>query len=111
MIEATDNEPGEVELVIVTMRFDASDPGALASVLANYVVTTRREPGCRNVDFCASVAHPGRYVVIEKWESPASQRVHFDASSMVTMAKSCDGLLAQAPEIDLLEGISAHDLN
>ena len=45
MIEATDNEPGEVELVIVTMRFDASDPGALASVLANYVVTTRREPG------------------------------------------------------------------
>ena len=101
----------EVELVIVTMRFDASDAASLAAILSNYVVTTRREAGCRNVDFCVSVAHPARFVVIEKWDSPAAQQAHFDAPSMVAMAKSCDGLLALAPEIDLLEGISAHDLH
>jgi hypothetical protein len=29
---------------------------------------------------------------------------------MVEMARSCDGLLATPPRIDLLEPISAHDL-
>jgi hypothetical protein len=30
---------------------------------------------------------------------------------MVAMAKGCDGLLASPPQIDLLDPISAHDLN
>jgi hypothetical protein len=30
---------------------------------------------------------------------------------MVEMAESCRGLLQKAPDIDLFEGISAHDLN
>ena len=102
---------GEVELTIVTMRFDASDPAGLAATLSKYVVTTRHEAGCRNVDLCASVTRPGRFVIIEKWESPVHQQTHFDGSSMVEMATSCKGLLSMAPEIDLLEGISAHDLN
>ena len=102
--------PGEVELTIVTMRFESADAAKLAGVLSNYVVTSRREAGCRNIDFCESVTSPGRFVIIEKWESSAAQRTHFDAPSMVLMAKSCDRLLAGAPEIDLLEGISAHDL-
>jgi hypothetical protein len=29
---------------------------------------------------------------------------------MVEMAEACRGLLAQAPDIDLYDGISAHDL-
>jgi hypothetical protein len=29
---------------------------------------------------------------------------------MVEMAKACVGLLAAPPDIDLLEGLSAHDL-
>ena len=102
---------GEVELTIVTMRFDASDAGAIAAILSKYVVTTRGQAGCRNVDLCASVTRPGRFVVIEKWQSPVHQQTHFDSAPMIDMARSCTGLLASAPEIDLLEGISAHDLN
>jgi len=30
---------------------------------------------------------------------------------MMEMAAACNGLLARPPQIDLLEGISAHDLN
>jgi quinol monooxygenase YgiN len=56
------------------------------------------------------VTRPGRYVVIEKWDSPAAQRAHFDSAEMVAMAEAARPLLAQAPDIDLLEGISAHDL-
>src|SRR5215212_9839056 len=70
---------GDVELAIVTMRFDAADADSLLSVLSKYVVLTRMQPGCRNIDLCASVTHPGRYLIIHKWESTTAQRVHFDS--------------------------------
>lgn len=102
-----------VELTVVTMAFDAAAAavtGSLASVLSHYVVVTRGEPGCRNVDLCASIAAVGRFVIIQKWDSPRSQREHFDGPAMVTMASACHGLLARVPDIELLEPISAHDL-
>ena len=76
----------DLELTIVTMRFDAADPAALLAILSKYVVLTRMQPGCRNVDLCGSVTAPGRYLVIQKWDSPAAQRAHFDSPEMVEMA-------------------------
>jgi quinol monooxygenase YgiN len=101
---------GEIELAIVTMRFDAADAESLLAVLSKYVVLTRMQPGCRNVDLCASVTQPGRYLVIHKWDSAAAQRAHFDSQVMVEMAQSCHGILTAAPDIDLWDGASAHDL-
>jgi quinol monooxygenase YgiN len=101
----------EVDLTIVTMVFDTADDATLLSVLSKYVVLTRMQPGCRNVDLAGSVANAGRYVIVQKWESPAAQQAHFDSEIMIEMAKSCTGVLKHAPAIDLLEAISAHDLN
>jgi quinol monooxygenase YgiN len=105
-----------LDLTIVTMVFnarEADDAAAdrLMAVLSKYVVLSRNHPGCRNIDLCRSVTEPGRYLVIEKWESPAAQRAHFDSDDMVEMAHSCEGLFASRPDIDLFEGISAHDLD
>jgi quinol monooxygenase YgiN len=100
----------EVELTIVTMVFESTQPDPLLSVLAKYVVLSRGHPGCRNIDLCGSTTAPGRLVIIQKWESPEAQRAHFDSPEMVEMARACQGLLAQPPQIDLLEAISAHDL-
>jgi len=100
----------EVELTIVTMQFDASDPDRLQSVLAKYTVLTRMDPGCRNIDLCASVTTPGRFVIVQKWDNPDAQQQHFDSDVMVDMATACRGLLTRPPDIDLLESISAHDL-
>ena len=102
--------PGEVDLTIVTLRFDAADDAALLAVLSKYVVLTRMHDGCRNVDLCSSVTVPGRHLVVQKWETPEHQRRHFDSEVMVDMARSCDGLLAAPPEVDLWEATSAHDL-
>ena len=103
-----------VDLVVVTMRFRANavaqKAGTLAAVLSHYVVVTRGSEGCRNVDFCVSVADPRVFVVLQKWASPASQEAHFNSAEMIGMAEACNGLLCEAPQIDLLEGISAHDL-
>lgn len=104
----------EIELVVVTMTFDANpsqaDNAELLAILSKYIVLTRMEDGCRNVDLCSSVTQPGRHLVIQKWDSDVVQRQHFDSSLMVEMATSCSGILASAPEIDMWEGTSAHDL-
>ena len=111
LVPATsDPQVPDVEIAVVTMRFDAADPGPLVAVLAKYIVLTRMQPGCRNVDLCASVTQPGRYLVIQKWDSVEAQRTHFDSEVMVEMATACTGLLSTAPDIDLWDGPSAHDL-
>jgi quinol monooxygenase YgiN len=101
----------DVDLTLVTLTFDAVDAERLVAVLAKYVVISRGQPGCRNIDLAASATMPGRFVVIEKWDSPEAQRAHFDSSAMVDMARSCEGLLTGPPQVDLLDAISAHDLN
>ena len=109
-----DAEQGEVELLVVTMIFvahaDDTSNAQLLAVLSKYTVMTRMQDGCRNVDLCSSATAPGRHLIIQKWADPTSQRSHFDSDLMVDMAQSCRGLLAAAPEIDLWEGTSAHDL-
>lgn len=97
-------------ITIVTMQFDASDESALLAVLAKYVVLARGQEGCRNIDLCASATTAQRLVVISKWASPAAQQAHFDSAEMVEMATACSGLLVRPPVIELLEGLSAHDL-
>lgn len=100
----------DVDLAIVTMRFDAADPDALVAVLSKYVVLTRMQDGCRNVDLCASQTRPGRYLVIEKWVSAEAHQAHLDGTVMVEMARACTGVLSGPPDIDRWDGPSAHDL-
>jgi quinol monooxygenase YgiN len=101
---------GEVDLVVVLLRFSASDAARLLGVLAKYVVLSRNQPGCRNIDLVMSATRPGHIVVIEKWETAASQQAHFDSLEMVEMAAACRGLLSGPPDIDLFDPVSAHDL-
>ena len=100
----------DIELTVVTMAFDAADPEQLLGVLAKYVVVSRMQTGCRNIDLCGSVTRDRRYLIIQKWDSPAAQRAHFDSPAMIEMAEACRGLLTGPPEIELYEGVSAHDL-
>src|SRR3546814_19245718 len=90
-------EDREPETTIVTMTFDATDADALLGVLSKYVVLTRGEDGCRNVDLCLSVTRPDRYVIVQKWEHPDAQQRHFDSPAMVEMARACPGLLPPHP--------------
>jgi quinol monooxygenase YgiN len=108
--EPPGDDPDGVDLTVVTMRFETSQPEALAAVLAKYVVLSRGHDGCRNIDLCGSVTRPGRFLVIEKWASAAARQAHFDSPTMVEMAEACRSLLTGPPDLDLFEAISAHDL-
>jgi quinol monooxygenase YgiN len=103
-------ETGGVEIALLTMTFRAADPDQLLAVLSKYVVMTRNQPECRNADLCVSFTDPTRFVIIQKWDSEDAARAHFDSPVMVEMAEGCAGILSAQPDIDLLEGISAHDL-
>jgi quinol monooxygenase YgiN len=103
----------EVEIALLTATFDAR-PGAeetLLSLLSRYVVLTRHEPACRNVDLVASVTHSGRFLVIEKWESADAVQAHLDSELMTGMAREVLPALARQPDLDLFDSISAHDLS
>jgi quinol monooxygenase YgiN len=100
----------DVDLTVVTMEFDAADADQLLPILSKYVVVSRGQAGCRNIDLVASATVSGRFVIIEKWESASAQQQHFDSEVMVEMARACTGRLRSPPRIDLLFGISAHDL-
>jgi quinol monooxygenase YgiN len=103
----------DVEIAVLTARFLAR-PGAEESLLAalsRYVVLTRHEPACRNVDLVASVTEAGRFLLIEKWESAAAVQAHLDSRLMADMAQAALAAVATKPDIDLYDSISAHDLN
>lgn len=100
----------EVEPVMVVLGFRTDRPDELMEVLARYVVLSRGQPGCRNIDYVASVTDPGRLLIVEKWETLAAQKAHFDSPEMVDMATNTVPLLTAEPDIDLFEGISMHDL-
>ena len=101
----------DLEIALLQMTFEATDAELLLPVLSKYIVMTRKEAACRNADLCVSFTDPSRFVIIEKWDSEHAARAHFDSPVMVEMAESCSGILADRPDVDLLQGLSAHDLN
>ncbi len=101
----------EIEPVMVTMTFETEQVTELLAVLSKYVVLSRMDSAARNIDLVASVTRPGRFTVIEKWESEEAQQAHFDSNVMVEMATTCSGLLSNPPDIDLHEAVTMHDLD
>ena len=104
------DETEEIEPVMVILSFRSEHSERLMDVLSEYVVLSRGQPGCRNIDFVTSITDPERVVLVEKWQSLEAQRAHFDSEEMVTMARNSVPLLKAEPDIDLYEGISMHDL-
>ena len=103
----------EVEIAVLTAAFTArpDHEAELCAVLARYVVLSRGELGCRNIDLLVSATQSDRFLVIEKWESADAARAHLDTPLMIDMAAAAVPLLAEKPTIDLLVAISAHDLD
>lgn len=108
----TTDASAEPDLTLQFLTFTAAEgaEAELAALLARYTVLTRMAEGCINVDLTASMVHPGRFVLVEKWRDDAALGEHLAGEAMTTLAGSAPRLLALAPEIDVALGISAFDL-
>ena len=85
-------------------------PAALLAILSKYVVLTRMQPGCRNVDLCGSVTAPGRYLSSRSGTRRTRSGSTSTRRRWSRWPQSCRGVLAGPPDIDLWDGASAHDL-
>ena len=104
--------PLDIEVAILTASFEAlaGEEELLAAALARYIVMARHEPGCRNVDLVISSTKSGCFLVIQKWDSDALARDHLSSELMTSMAREVVPLIADKPDLDLWDSISAHDL-
>lgn len=102
----------DLALAVVVGTFDARAERArdVGAVLARYVVMSRGEPGCRNIDLVASLTTGGRFLVYEKWESLPSQAEHLASPAFREMAEAVAPLLERPADFGLFEAVSAHDL-
>lgn len=114
--ESSQDRPGatvdEVELAIVAGMFSSKtgQEEHLAYALSRYVVLSRMEPGCRNIDLVASVTVPGLFMVWEKWESHDHRQAHFEGEASARMADAVRDLVREPPSFDIFDAVSAHDL-
>lgn len=101
-----------IELAVVAGIFHAKpdEEGRLAYALSRYVVLSRMETGCRNIDLVTSVTVPGLLMVWEKWESHDHRQTHFEGKAAAEMADAVRDLLAEPPSFDIFDAVSAHDL-
>lgn len=103
---------GDIELAVVAGMFSAKTgkEEQVAYALSRYVVLSRMEPGCRNIDLVTSVTVRGLFMVWEKWESHQHRQRHFDGMAALEMADAVRDLVREPPQFDVFEPISAHDL-
>lgn len=102
----------DLDLAVVAGTFLAkTDKGPeLGYALARYVVLSRMEDGCRNIDLVSSVTVPGFFMVWEKWESHEHRKHHFEGAAARALAESVVDLVAEPPQFDVFDAVSAHDL-
>jgi quinol monooxygenase YgiN len=101
----------DITLQFLTFTAGEGSEAELGALLARYTVLTRMAPGCINVDLTASMVHPGRFVVVEKWRDDAALGEHLSGEAMTDLAGAAPPLLALAPEVDVAMGISVTDLS
>ncbi len=93
-----------------TFVANADDVATLAGLLSRWVVMTRGEPGCRNVDLLASTTQAATFRVIEKWVDGDAMQRHLDSPATAELATEIVPVLAEAPSFELYDAVSAHDL-
>ena len=110
--ESSRDRGQEIELAVVGGIFLAQSgkDQQLAYALARYVVLSRMEAGCRNIDLVTSVTVPGMFMVWEKWASHAHRQTHFEGPAATEMAGAVRDLVREPPQFDIFDAISAHDL-
>lgn len=109
--EYEEREEREIQTWIVVGRFDAADRVEdLAAALARYVVVSRGETGCLNIDLAADPGDTQKLLVIEKWDSLDAARRHLDGPAAAAMATAVRACVTRSPTMELYVGVSAHDL-
>lgn len=71
------------------------------------VEPTRKEPGCIEYDLCQDLSEPGRFVMVETWESEEALAVHLGLESLQAAVAALMPLAAEPPTVQRLVSVSS----
>ena len=78
----------------------------LEAALRTMVKPTLEEPGCVEYDLCQDLAEPGRFVMVETWESDEALKVHLAQESLQAAVGALAHMAAEPPTVQRLRSVS-----
>ncbi len=69
-------------VIHATVLIDPANTDAAIAAAKEMMVESRKEPGCHAYTFTRDLSEPGRFHIIEEWESDEALAVHFKAPHM-----------------------------
>jgi quinol monooxygenase YgiN len=71
----------------------------VANLLERFERWAAGEPGCRRYTFAATLADPGRFVLLSEWENEDALDEHYRSQAFTEFQAGLDGLLARPSEL------------
>jgi quinol monooxygenase YgiN len=71
-----------VIVIHASVLLDPAKADAAISAAKEMMSESRKEPGCHAYTFTRDLSEPGRFYIIEEWESDEALAVHFKAPHM-----------------------------
>lgn len=71
------------------------------------VEPTVKEPGCIEYDLCQDQGEPGRFVMVETWESEEALNVHLAQESLQSAVGALMHMAAEPPTVQRLVSVSS----
>jgi quinol monooxygenase YgiN len=93
-------------VVVATITPKPDQVDAVREALLAAVPKVHAEPGC---ELYALHEGKGRFVMVERWESPEALKVHGTAEALTTLGGQLDGLLDGPLDVRRLTAVPAGD--
>jgi quinol monooxygenase YgiN len=71
-----------VIVIHATVLIDPAKTDAAVAAAKEMMAESRKEPGCHAYTFTRDLSEPGRFHIIEEWESDEALAIHFKAPHM-----------------------------
>jgi quinol monooxygenase YgiN len=79
----------------------------LVTLLQRFGSWAGGEPGCRRYTIAATLADPGRYVLVSEWDSEEALDAHYRSTAFADFQFGLDGLLARPSELTVYSADAA----
>lgn len=79
-------------VIHASVLLDPAKTEAAIAAAQEMMAASRKEPGCHAYTFTRDLGEPGRFYIIEEWESDEALAVHFKAPHMAKFQQVAAGL-------------------
>jgi quinol monooxygenase YgiN len=100
---------GDTIVVVATIEAAEGNEERVEQALRMAVRAVHTEPGCLKYALHRDPRKPGKFVMIEKWESADALRTHGKAAPLAELGAALDGLLTGALDVQTFTALPEGD--